>query len=233
MMIIGGGVMGSSNNLQTGIDESPFWQEVNQILAIGTSQMLLNARDRSGLIDAYDGMDHALGEVVQRLDPSLTTRELLLRKLEDRIIIFEKLLKEEGIDASRYFEADMKKTAVMVLKALGKTARKDFDIDRLVDEATEALCEGNFSPDGAKRLLAEIAVGGCKGLRNVLMNLPDTPSSIGFLKLVSEKGTPKAKALALNTLNLMMPEAKPLRPVRPEIEAVAKVIPIRPLRQTL
>lgn len=192
-----------------GFDGRLFWQEANAVLARGTREMLVNARDKAGLEAAYDRMDEALGEIVERHNPPAGVKEDLNSKLTDRIRLIGRMMKANDIDVKTYWEADMKSVAMIVLKALGRTRKDVFRIDRLVEDAAEALCEGNFTRDGAGRLLAELSAHNCKELRQLLAKLEDTPSHMEFLHLLSRKGTMKAKGMAKKAMALIMPPPEP------------------------
>ncbi len=202
-----------------GFDSRGFWQEANAILAQGTREMLLSARNKDSLISAYDRMDEGLGELVSRMNPPEKAREELNFKLNDRICMVGRIMKASNIDAESYWSADMKRTAMIVLKALGKSRNRVFRIDRLVEDAGEALSEGNFTRDGARRLIAELSAYECKDLRGLLSNLNDSPTHMEFLRTLSEKGTPKARRAARAMMEGMLPEAEKPKPV-------ARVIPI-------
>ncbi|MFH0884197.1 MAG: hypothetical protein V1861_00625 [Candidatus Micrarchaeota archaeon] len=202
---------------KVGFNSKAFWQEANAWLAKGTREMLINARDRDGLEAAYDRMDEALGGLVERQNPSEGVKEELNQKLNDRIRLVGRMMNASNIDARIFWEADMKSVAMVVLKAFGRTRTEVFRIDRIVENATDTLCEGNFTREGAGRLLAELSVYGCKDVRQLFAKLDDTPSHMEFLKLACEKGTKKAKAAAEKTLNGLMPAMtlKPLAKVMP------------------
>ncbi|MFZ5500921.1 MAG: hypothetical protein ACOY58_03295, partial [Candidatus Micrarchaeota archaeon] len=104
-----------------GFDERAFWREANAVLAKGTREMLLNARDEKGLVAAYDRMDYVLGEIAERMAPPDDVRLLLYDKVEHRISILSSLLKRRGVDVGESWESNMKKVAVIVLQAFGKT----------------------------------------------------------------------------------------------------------------
>jgi hypothetical protein len=213
------GTMDGTSGLPiVGFESQAFWQEANAVLARGTREMLFNARDKNGLEAAFDRMDCALGELVGRREPPEGVKEELNQKLNDRIRLVGRMMKASNIDAKSYWEADMKSVAMVVLKAFGRTRTDVFRIDRIVENAADTLCEGNFTREGAGRLLAELSVYGCKDLRKLLAKLEDTPSHMEFLKLVCEKGTNKAKAAAEKALSGLMPVM--------ELKPMAKVIPM-------
>jgi len=198
--------MDGNNGLPiVGFDSHSFWNEANAVLARGTREMLLNARDKEGLVAAYDRMDNALGELVSKTDTPEDVKEQLNNKLNHKLNLVGKIMKARNIDAKAYWEADMKSVAMIVLKALGKTRTDVFRIDRIVEDAKEALCEGNFSIDGAGRLLAELSTHDCKELKQLLSKLEDTPSHMEFMKLVCEKGTKKARGMAQKAMAGIMP----------------------------
>ncbi|MCI0503491.1 hypothetical protein L0Y65_02150 [Candidatus Micrarchaeota archaeon] len=200
---------GNSGLPTVGFDSQSFWQEANAVLARGTREMLINARDKGALVEAYDRMDEALGGLVSEMEPPESVKEELNGKLTDRIRLVGRMMKASDIDAKTYWQADMKSVAMVVLKALGKTRGSVFRIDRLVEQAQDSLCEGNFTRDGAGRLLAELSTYSCRELKQVLAKLEDTPSHMEFLKLLADKGTKKAKAMAQKTMAGLMPVAMP------------------------
>ena len=212
---------GMSGLPTVGFDREAFWQEANAVLAKGTREMLINARDKDGLEGAFDRMDGALGELVGRAKPSEGVKEELNQKLNDRIRLVGRMMRAGSIDAKTYWEADMKSVAMVVLKAFGKTRMDVFRIDRIVESATDTLCEGNFTREGAGRLLAELSTYGCKDVRQLFAKLEDTPSHMEFLRLACEKGTKKTRAAAERAMNGLVPvvETKPMG-------VMAKVIPM-------
>jgi hypothetical protein len=214
---------GKSGLPNVGFDGRAFWHEANAVLAKGTREMLINARDKDGLVAAYDRMDEALGALVERMGPPEKVREDLNFKLNDRICLVGRMMKAGNIDVETYWGADMKKVAMLVLKALGRTRSQVFRIDRLIEDATDALCEGNFTKDGARRLLAELSAYDCKDLKSLFSKLDDGPSHMGFMKLVSESGTAKARKAAKAAIESLAPSAT----IRP----LAKVMPVRMLAQ--
>jgi len=200
---------GNSGLPMVGFDSRLFWQEANAVLARGTREMLINAKDKEAFLSAFDKMDNALGEIVERLNPPEQEREDLNTKLSKRTELVKEIMKARGIDANKYWEAEMKSVAMIVLKALGKTRKEVFRIDNLVGDAANALCEGNFTRDGAKRLMAELSAYNCKDLRQLLSKLEDTPSHMDFLRLLCENGTKKSKSMAETTMACLLPNAMP------------------------
>jgi len=188
-----------------GFDERAFWGEANMALAKGTREMLLSTRDKKGLVDAYDRMDYSLGELIEKMDPPEGIRQQLYDKLEHRISILSSLLKNRGVDVGESWESDMKKVAVIVLQAFGKT-QDVVSIPRLVDDASALLCNGNFTDQGAKIFMAEMSTYDCKGLRSLLKQLQDTPSHMDFLRLLEKEGVPKARKAAKETMAKMLPQ---------------------------
>jgi len=199
-------------------DSAAFWQEANSALARGTREMLLSAREKDGLVLAYDRMDNALGDIVERHSPPEMAREELNRKLRDRISLVGRMMRAANIDVERYWDSDMKSVSMLLLKSLGKTRGKIFAIDSLVEDAVDALCEGNFRPEGAKRLLAELSTYQLKNVRELASKLGESPGHMELLRLLSEKGTAKAKLAARGVLDSMMPT---------DLKPMAKVIPIQ------
>ncbi|MEW6035859.1 MAG: hypothetical protein AB1529_04560 [Candidatus Micrarchaeota archaeon] len=197
---------------RSGFDEAAFWHEVNPVLARGTREMLNHARDKDALISAYDKMDYALGELVGRFSPPAEVKDRLNGKIEDRIKVIGRILKANEIDASQHWDADMKRVSIVVLKSMGYEGI--FRIDTVVEEAANALCQGNFTNEGAKKLLAELASSDAKSLRGLLMDLDDTPGHMDFLRLLSEKGTPAAKRAAGKAMCSALPAEKPIRLAR-------------------
>ncbi len=209
------------NLSKVGFDSGTFWQEANAALALGTREMLLHAREKEGLLSAYDRMDCSLGEIVGRHSPPEHAREELNRKLRDRISLVGRMMRAANIDAERYWDDGMKSVSMLVLKALGKTRGKVFAIDNLVGDAVDALCEGNFTQEGARRLLAELSTYECDNVRQLTRRLGDSPGHTDFLRLLSDKGTRAAKKAAESALASLSP-AQDLKPL-------ARVIPM-PLR---
>ncbi len=197
---------------RSGFDEAAFWREVNPVLVRGTREMLLNARDKDGLISAYDNMDYALGELVGRFSPPAEVKDRLNGKIEDRIKVIGRILKANEIDASHHWDADMKRVSVVVLKSLGYEGV--FRLDSIVEDAANALCQGNFTNEGAKKLLAELASSDAKNLKGLLRDLDESPTHMDFLRLLSEKGTPAAKRAAGKAMCSALPAEKPIRLAR-------------------
>ena len=224
--------MVSSNGLQTSFDSLSFWQEVNPVLLRGGQEMLNSATDKHELLESYNRMDKSLAELVERYDPPENARMRLLARINDKIELLKRRLKKEEIDGSRYFEEGMTKTCVLVLKALGKTRRRVVAIDRLMDDAAAALCEGNFTEQGAKQLLTDMSLKSPKDFRGMLSGLSDKPREMEFLRLLVKKGVPKARMMAEETMSKMMPKIESVRFARQEAPKMAVVIPIRPLRQS-
>jgi ferritin-like metal-binding protein YciE len=223
---------GNNGSPMVGFDSQSFWQDANAVLARGTREMLINARDKDGLVAAYDRMDVALGELVSKTAPPESVKEDLNHKLNDRISLVGKMMKASNIDARIYWEADMKSVAMVVLKALGKTRNQVFRIDKIVEDAEAAICEGNFTKEGAGRLLAELSVYNCKELKSLFAKLEDTPSHMEFLELVCEKGTKKARMMAEKAKAGIMPqvlENKP-KPLARVIQMPMLAIVRQPLR---
>jgi len=212
-----------------GFNERAFWGEANVALAKGTREMLLNAKDKDALFAAYDRMDCALGDLVERMDPHYAVREQLYRKVEDRIAILSRMLENRGVDVGNKWETDMKKVAVIVLKAFGKTEGL-LSIPKLVDNAADALCEGNFTRQGAVVLMAEMSTYRCKGLVSMLRHMQDSPSHMDFLKLLEKEGVPAAKKAARNSLDRLMPMETMVATIK-EPARMAKVIPIDSIRR--
>ncbi|MFH0737260.1 MAG: hypothetical protein V1827_01870, partial [Candidatus Micrarchaeota archaeon] len=136
------------------------------------------------------------------------------------------------IDGSRYVEEGMKKSCVMVLKALGKTRRKVVSIERLMDDAADALCEGNFTIGSAKQLLTDISLRDPKDFKGLLSGLCEKPREMEFLNLLIKRGVPKAQMMAEDMLSKMMPKIEAAGFGKPVAQRMAVVIPLRPLRQS-
>lgn len=224
---------GSKGMPMVGFDEAAFWHEANAVLAKGTREMLINARDKGSLESAYDRMDNALGALVEGMSPPEQVREELNAKLTDRLRLVGRMMRAGDIDAGKYWEADMKSVAMIVLTAFGKTKTSVFRIDNIVENAMDTLCEGNFTREGAGRLLAEFSTFGSKDLKRLLSKLEETPSHMEFLKLLCAKGTVKARNAAQKAMSCLMPiEAKPvpMATVIPMPMAMMAVVR-QPLRQ--
>jgi hypothetical protein len=199
--------MDGSYGLPTvGFDGQSFWHQAEAVLARGTREMLINAGDRKALVAAYDRMDEALGELVETSRPPECVKAALFARMEERIRVVGDTLRAEHIDVKSYWEADMKSVAIVVLKALGRTG--NIRLDRVVEDAATALCEGNFSGRGARRLLAELSTYGCKDLGQLVYRLEDTPCHMDFLRLLKAKGTGKAVDMAQKAMDRMTPEAQ-------------------------
>jgi hypothetical protein len=188
-----------------GYDRPTFWREANTVLAEGTREMLLNARDKEGLLSAFDRMDYKLGEVVGRWDPPANVRAELNKKLEDRIALLGRVMRAGNVHAEQYWDADMKRVSYVVLKAIGRTGAGVVRLETIVSDAMGALCEGNFTREGAQRLLLELSTFGCKDLGSLLSSLEDSPSHMEFLRFLSRNGMPKAQAAARKVLNNLVP----------------------------
>ena len=200
--------MDANEVLRVGFDSHGFWQEANSALAQGTREMLLNARDKAGLVAAYDRMDESLGEIVARHRPPESARAELSNKLGHRISLVARIMHTQGIDANSYWDAEMKSAAMLVLKSLGLTKKKVVRIDDVVGDAIKALCKGNFTQQGASKLLAEISTFECTSVRALVGSLGESPGHMDFLGLLSQKGTAKAKAAARQAMCNMMPKVE-------------------------
>lgn len=192
-------------------NEKAFWNEINPVLAEGTRQMLLNSRKKEALVAAYDEMDGAIGEIVDRRSPPSKILQELRNKLKDRVSLVGKAMRANGIDPSGYWETDSLKLSVMLLKAIGATERDIFHVDRVKQDAIEALASGNFTREGAERLLFELSTYGSKNLKELLSNLDERPNHIELLRFLQKNGTESAAKAATNALNMIVPEEKPVR----------------------
>jgi hypothetical protein len=206
-------------------NDRAFWNEINPVLSEGTRQMLLNSRDKNALVAAYDDMDGSIGEIVERLAPPTELLHELRNKLKDRVSLVGKVMKANGIDASGYWETDTMKVSIILLKAVGATERDVIHVDRVKQDAIETLASGNFTKEGAERLLFELATYGSKNLKDLLSNLDERPNHVELLRLLQKTGTESAARAAINALNALVPEAKPVK--------LAKVIdfPVAAARQ--
>ncbi|HSB46456.1 MAG TPA: hypothetical protein VLD37_00465 [Candidatus Bilamarchaeum sp.] len=192
-------------------NERAFWNEINPVLAEGTRQMLISSRRKEDLVAAYDEMDGAIGEIVERLSPPERLLEDLRCKLKDRVSLVGKVMKANGIDASGYWETDTVKVSLMLLKAIGATGKDIIHVDRLKQDAIEALAQGNFTKEGAERLLFELATYGSKDIRELLSNLDERPNHVELLRFLQKNGTGSAAKAAGNALAMLTPEAKPMK----------------------
>lgn len=213
-----------------GFNERAFWGKANVVLAKGTREMLLNAKDMDRIVGAYDRMDCALGELVERMDPHYSVREQLYKKVEDRIALLSRMLENRGADVGEKWETDMKKVAVIVLNAFGRT--EDLvSIPRLVDDATAVLCRGNFTEQGAVVLMAEMSTYKCRGLADMLKHMQDSPAHMDFLRLLEKEGMPRAKKAARKTLDRMMPMTVAATIKEPVRTRMAEVIQLADFRR--
>lgn len=192
-------------------NDKAFWNEVNPVLAEGTRAMLLNSRDKEALVAAYDEMDSSIGEIVERMSPPTQLLVELRDKLKDRVSLVGKVMKANGIDPSGYWETDTLRVSITLMKAIGAGERDVFRVDRVKQDVIEALASGNFTREGAEKLLFELATFGSKNLKEMLSNLDDRPNHVELLRFLQKNGTEGAARAASNALDSLMPEAKPVR----------------------
>jgi hypothetical protein len=216
-----------------GFDGQAFWREADQVLASGTRDMIANIGDRRSLEAAYDRMDEALGELVARANPPQSARDGLMEAVVGRVRFVGSFMLSNRIDANAYWGSEMNSASIIILKALGKT-EGIVRIDRLVEDASAALCEGTFTKDGAMRLIAGLSTYGCGSLGEMLCHMDNRPAHMDFMRLLGKSGTPAAASMAKRAMERMGP-AHPAEDAR---AASARVIrmplpaaPRQPLRQ--
>jgi hypothetical protein len=225
---------GSGGLPAVGFDRQAFWCEAESVLGRGTRDMIANMGDRRSLEAAYDRMDEALGELVARASPPQSARDGLMEEVVGRVRLVANVMKSNHVDARAYWEPDMRQVAMIILKALGKT-EGIFRAERIVENAADALCEGNFSKDAATKLIAGLSTYRCASLGSLLAHIDDRPAHIDFLRRLEAGGTAKAAMMAKRAMDRMAPK----HPVEDGKAAFAKVIrmpvpaaaPRQPLRQ--
>jgi hypothetical protein len=186
-------------------DRESFRREAGSILFEGTREMLLNIKDKEGLIASYDRMDCALAELVDRWSPPADLVKELHAKLEDRVNFIGRKMKTEP---SSFWKTEGRKVSLVILKAGGFTSR-DLRLDRLVEDAVELLAEKtNLTAEGARRLIHVFATAECKSVSDILANMDESPNHMELLKFLREEGTPKARAEAQRAFERMVPSER-------------------------
>jgi len=204
-------------------DHSGFWQQINPILKQGTKDMLLSTRDKEALVAAYDKMDREVNDVVENFSPPKEILGQLMNKLKDRVRVVGRIMKANNIDPSGYWETETIGVSRIILRAIGADERDLFRVDRVKQQAIEALMSGNFSRGGAERFLDHLGTFDCKDLKSMMSTMQDRPSHIDFLSFLQKFGTQSTVKAAAAAMNSLVPETKTLR--------LAKVIPFPQQRQ--
>jgi hypothetical protein len=208
-----------------GFDEKVFWAHANGILHAGTSEMLQNRRHQAALEAAFERMDGEIQVLVERFRPTKEVQSQLCMKMKNIIKTVGNKLVDEDVDTSKYWETERRKVSGILLKAIGSD-EKVVPIDRTLDQsekrAIAALCKGNFSADGARRIIGELAAYDCKSIKQVVARMSNSPNHMELLRFLREKGTENTQKIAAKAMDMMVPaEDKPVR--------LAKIIDARHL----
>lgn len=186
-------------------DRESFRREASSILFEGTREMLFSIRDKDQLVSAYDRMDYALAELVDRWSPPQDLVKELHAKLEDRLNFIGRKMKSERIDPTSYWEKEGKRVSIAILKAVGFPTT-EMRIDRLIQTAVDVMSQStNLTREGAEKLVREFAAAECRSLKDILATMGDSPNHMEFMKFIAAEGTPNAKALATETMERMLP----------------------------
>ncbi len=193
-------------------DRESFRREASSILFEGTREMLFCIRDKDQLVSAYDRMDYALAELVERWSPPQDLVKELHVKLEDRLNFIGRKMKSESIDPTSYWEKEGKRVSIVILKAVGFPTT-EMRIDRLIQSAVDVMSESsNLTREGAEKLVREFAAAECRSLKDILATMGDSPNHMEFLAFLKRNGTQSTQAEAQRVMERMLP-AEDKRPL--------------------
>ncbi|MFH1685812.1 MAG: hypothetical protein ABH983_05920, partial [Candidatus Micrarchaeota archaeon] len=178
-----------------GFDETVYRQEFAAVLAKGTAKLVGNAQDPKAFLIAYDQMDSELAVLTDAHCPPISVANSLKKEFQ-RVV--QSIITSYDVDLQSVYGNRIRKVCSLVL---GNLRSDDIvRIDKVQEQALEALAQEGYSSKNARRLLAELTNMNADTIHDMIQKMGNSKDMVfvPFLNVLEKKGSIKVKNEAAN-----------------------------------
>jgi hypothetical protein len=215
---------------ECGFDGQAFRHEFDSALLDGMAEMKAHSEDPQSFYQAYQKLNNRLADIVEGSKPP---RELI-REFKSRAIeVIGEFIRGSGVDVGAYYEPDLRKLCISLMKATGAYDDAIPSLDRIIEDTLAHLQDkGGFTPKESKALVRDLMSFGTVDMNAIVDVISRSEDSrfTDFLRFIQKSGSDGLKAKSASALeNIVSVQSKPkakiveMKPRPPN--------PLNPLRQ--
>ena len=191
-----------------------FAGEVESLIARGAREMLRHVQERLEFKYAFYMLVCEFEHLVVDYHPSQEEVKKARDRLREKVEYVGDVLRLNDIDARVLWNIDEIRASLLLLKAVDPKEKHASNVIDVKNDALDLLSEkGNFTREGAQRLVTELAVLGCNSISEALVCMDESPNHTELLRFLEKNGTPNVKNYVNSLQNCMRPEEKKMAKV--------------------